>query len=66
MNSNWSDLSRELQVFFICAGLAMGCLLVSLFVDKWAYALDWFGSGLMVGGWWLVVGGFINLWRQRF
>jgi hypothetical protein len=37
----------------------MGCLLISLFVDKWAYALGWFGCGLMVGG-------FISLWWQRF
>ena len=59
MKQNWSDLSRESQVFFICAGIAMGCLFLSLFVDKWAHALDWFGSGLMVGG-------FINLWWQRF
>ena len=59
MSQKWSDVSRELQVFFICAGLAMVCLLISLFVNKWAHALDWFGSGLMVGG-------FINLWWQRF
>ena len=59
MSQKWSDAPREAQVFFICLGVAMGCLLISLFVDKWANALGWFGFGLTIGG-------FISLWWRRF
>ena len=50
-------MSNQQQIFFILVGLV--CLTLSLFIDKWSYALSWFGWGFLAGG-------FLSLYRKRF
>lgn len=50
MKQNWSDLDDQQQIAFILIGAALVCCVLSIFIDKWSYALGWFGLGLMVGG----------------
>lgn len=59
MKQGWSDQDNQLQIAFILIGAALLCCLLSIFIDKWSYALGWFGLGLGVGG-------FFNLFWKRF
>jgi len=59
MKQGWSDLDNQQQIAFILIGAAMVCCVLTIFIDKWSYALGWFGLGLFVGG-------FFSLWWNRF
>jgi len=59
MKQGWSDLDDREQIAFILIGAAMVCCFLSIFIDKWSYALGWFGLGLFVGG-------CLSLWWNRF
>ena len=43
-------LDNQQEIAFILIGASLICLVLTLVIDKWSYALGWFGLGLMVGG----------------